>query len=184
MKTAIILHGKPPKEEYFDEATPSPSNLHWLPWLQKQLLQKKVLAQTPELPEPYAPAYAKWRAVFEQFRIDKDATLVGHSCGAGFLLRWLSENKVETGKVALVAPFLDPNRNKVEKDFFLFEMDENLAARTGGVNVFYSTDDGPDILTSVGLIKNRLKDLKFTEFSNRGHFTFTEKFPELLQWLS
>ncbi len=183
MKTAIILHGKPPREEYFDEATPSPSNLHWLPWLQKQLLLKGVLAQTPELPEPYSPVYATWRSVFEQLRIDKNTTLVGHSCGAGFLLRWLSELRVETGKVALVAPFLDPNRNKVETNFFSFEINENLAARTGGMNVFFSTDDGPDILTSVGLIKSGLKDVKITQFSNRGHFTFTETFPELLQWL-
>lgn len=37
-KSAIILHGMPSKEEYFSPAYASPSNSHWLPWLQKNLL--------------------------------------------------------------------------------------------------------------------------------------------------
>jgi hypothetical protein len=33
MKNAIILHGGPDKQEYYDPETPSQSNMHWLPWL-------------------------------------------------------------------------------------------------------------------------------------------------------
>jgi hypothetical protein len=183
MKTAIILHGKPSYEEYSDPRIPSPSNNHWLPWLQKQLLLKGFLAQTPELPAPYAPVYEGWRLAFEQFRIDEDTALIGHSCGAGFLLRWLSENKITVGKVALVAPFLDPNRNKVAKDFFLFQWDRHLAARAGGINVFFSSDDGPDILNSVASVKASIDGIEFTPFTDRGHFILTETFPELLRWL-
>lgn len=32
--TAIILHGMPDKEEYYDPANPSQSNRHRIPWLQ------------------------------------------------------------------------------------------------------------------------------------------------------
>ncbi len=88
MKTATILHGKPSYEEYCDLQIPSPSNNHWLPRLQKQLLLNGILAQTPELPAPYAPVYQEWRLVFEQIRIDGDTALIEHSCGAGFVLRW------------------------------------------------------------------------------------------------
>ena len=183
MKTAIILHGKPSFEEYSDPIIPSPSNNHWLPWLQKQLLLNGTLAQTPELPAPYAPVYEGWRRVFEQFTVDEDTALIGHSCGAGFLLRWLSENKVKVGKVALVAPFLDPNHNKVAKDFFLFPWDDHLVARAGGINVFFSTDDGPDILNSVAIIKAGIDGIQFSEFTGRGHFILMEAFPELLNWL-
>ncbi|HSE56651.1 MAG TPA: hypothetical protein VLB02_01025, partial [Candidatus Paceibacterota bacterium] len=89
MKTALIVHGMPSKEEYFDREGKSPSNSHWFPWIQQQLLINGFLAQTPEMPEPYLPVYEKWCSVFEQFSIDEHATLIGHSCGAGFLLRWL-----------------------------------------------------------------------------------------------
>ena len=84
MQTAIILHGKPSKEEYLDTKSASPSNAHWLPWLQRQLLLYGILAQTPELPEPYEPNYKKWSAMFQQFTIEADTMLVDHSCGAGF----------------------------------------------------------------------------------------------------
>ena len=183
MKTALILHGKPSYEEYCNPQIPSPSNNHWLPWLQKQLLLNGFLAQTPELPAPYAPVYQEWRLTFEQFRIDEHTALIGHSCGAGFLLRWLSKNKATVGKVALVAPFLDPSRSKVAKDFFLFPWEHHLTARASGINVFFSTDDGPDILNSVASIKASIDGIEFTEFTDRGHFILTETFPELLHWL-
>lgn len=86
MKTAIIIHGMPPKEEYFNAEYPSSSNKHWIPWIQKQLILNGILAQTPEMPEPYDPDYTKWYSVFEQFTIDGDTQLIGHSCGGGFLL--------------------------------------------------------------------------------------------------
>jgi hypothetical protein len=187
MKTAIILHGMPSKEEYFNEESPAQSNKHWLPWIQKQLILKGILAQTIELPEPYEPIYKKWSSVFEQFNIDEDTILIGHSCGAGFLIRWLSENKIKVGKVALIAPFLDPNHNEVKSDFFSFEIDKTLASRTNGLAIFYSTDDNEEILTSVNQIKNFIPKSQIKEFADRGHFTFgdmkTDRFPELIKWL-
>lgn len=107
MKTAIILHGMPDKEDYFEPTADAESNCHWLPWLQRQLIVKNILAQTPEMPEPYSPNYEKWCSVFNQFTVSEETNLIGHSCGGGFLLRWLSENKQKVGKVALVAPWID-----------------------------------------------------------------------------
>jgi hypothetical protein len=49
--------------------------------------------------------------------------------------------------------------------------------------VFFSTDDGPDILNSVASIKASIDGIEFTEFTDRGHFILTETFPELLHWL-
>lgn len=186
MKTAIILHGMPSKEEYFDSMSPTQSNKHWIPWIQRQLILNGILAQTPEMPEPYMPVYEKWRSVFEQFKVDKDTVLIGHSCGGGFLLRWLSENKIRVGRVVLVAPWLDP-AHELETSFFDFEIDRSLVERTQGVSVFISSDDDTVILDSVNRIKNLLPGVAMKEFSDRGHFTFgdmkTEKFPELSEIL-
>ena len=137
MKTAIILHGMPDREEYYHPTAPSQSNKHWLPWIQRELCLKDILAQTPEIPEPYRPDYTKWKKVFEQFPVDKETMLVGHSCGGGFLLRWLSENKIEVGKVALVAPGVDPN-GTLETDIFKFNLDATFIQRTQGTRVFIS----------------------------------------------
>lgn len=85
MKTAIIFHGMPDREEYYNPESAAESNKHWLPWIQRQLILKDILAQTPELPYPYRPVYKDWLDVLRKFEINKDTILVGHSCGAGFL---------------------------------------------------------------------------------------------------
>ena len=187
MRTAIIIHGWTGREEFFDPNIPSPSNFHWFPWIQKQLLLKGILAQTPEMPEDYEPNYEKWKWMFEQFIIDENTSLVGHSCGAGFLVRWLSENNKKVGKIVLVAPWLNPEHlpEFTDKKFFDFEIDKNLVSKTAGLVVMYSTDDSSNIIESVNIIKSKIKGAVSQEFTDKRHFTLksmkTEKFPELLE---
>jgi predicted alpha/beta hydrolase family esterase len=188
MKTAIIVHGMPSKEQYLDPLRPAASQGHWLPWIQRQLTLKGVAAQLPEMPEPYAPDYENWREVFEQFKIDEDTMLVGHSCGGGFLVKWLSENKIKVGKVALVAPWLDPTKQWAPKMFSgLQGADPDFVARTKGVCLFISLDDDQDELDTAEYLKKTVKDLRVQQFTDRGHFLThqmgTNEFPELRDFL-
>lgn len=184
MKTAIIIHGYNDESEYQDASRPSASNDHWIPWIQRQLLLKGVEAQTPEMPGFYKPNYEKWKEMLERFDLNENAMLVGHSCGGGFLVRYLSENNVKVGKVVLVAPWLDPD-HVIDENFFKFEIDENLVQKTAGLTVMYSLDDSPEILQCINTFKSKLKDAEFQEFKDKGHFVLgslkTEKFPELLE---
>ena len=186
MKNAIIIHGTCDKEEYYSPEYPSASNFHWLPWLQKQFLIKDIAAVTPEMPHGYMPDYKVWKREFERFDITPETILVGHSCGGGFLVRWLSENKNQkVGKVVLVAPWLDPNKRKGEdNNFFDFEMDSELVSRTDGITIFNSDNDDEAIQTSVKKIMDTIPNIKLVDFHNKGHFCLsdlgTEAFPELL----
>lgn len=186
MKNAIIIHGSCDKDEYFSDKYPSLSNSHWLPWLQKQLLINNILTQTPEMPEAYNPDYKKWSKEFEKFDINNETILIGHSCGAGFLLRWLSENKVKINKLILVAPWLNPNREKTES-FFDFEISKDINDQSGEIHLLVSKDDAADIQESVNLIKNNIPVITCHEFSDFGHFIYghmkTDKFPELLNYI-
>ncbi len=183
MKNAIIIHGTCSKEEYFSYDYPSLSNSHWLPWLQKKLLINNVFTQTPEMPDAYLPNYKKWKKEFERFKINENTILIGHSCGGGFLVRWLSENKININKLILVAPWLDPKREKTT-DFFDFNIDLNIINRIKEIHLLVSTDDDKDILESVEILKNNISKIKLHQFSNLGHFCFsdmkTDRFPELL----
>lgn len=183
MKNAIIIHGTCDEEEYFSDKYPSLSNSHWLPWLQKQLLINNIFTQTPEMLEAYSPDYEKWSREFARFEVNEESILIGHSCGGGFLLRWLSENKVKIRKLILVAPWLDPKREKTTS-FFDFKIDENTKERIDEIHILVSNDDDEDILESVSIIKNNIPTARLHEFSNLRHFTYghmkTDKFPELL----
>jgi len=191
VKTAIILHGRPSKKGYYDSSRKNAqSNSHWLPWLQHELVIRDVLAQTPELPKPYLPVYEDWKELFEQFIIDSETILVGHSCGAGFLVRWLSEENRKVGKVVLVAPWMNPkgfeNKEKeIDENFFKFKIDPDIVSKTAGITVFYSGDDMESVQKTVEILEDNTKDIKFTEFHGYKHFTFndmqTREFPELIE---
>ena len=184
MKTAILIHGTCDEEEYFSDLYPPLSNSHWFPWLQKQLLTKGIFTQTPEMLDAYKPEYEKWKKEFERFGINEESILVGHSCGGGFLLRWLTENKRKIDKLILIAPWLDPEKSKTT-DFFEFQIDSELINRVKEIHLFVSEDDDEDIHESVDLILKALPNIEIHKFKDKGHFTFgqmkTDKFPELLE---
>lgn len=186
MKNAIIIHGTCNKEEYYSDY-PSASNAHWFPWLQNELLRKNIHAVTPEMFKGYMPNYEHWSTEFERYDITPETILVGHSCGGGFLVRWLSEHpEVRVGKVVLVAPWFDPNKTKGEdNDFFEFDIDPKLVSRTSGLTVFNSSNDEDAVHVSVDKIMNELPESRVVNFKDHGHFCLDdlggEKFPELLE---
>jgi predicted alpha/beta hydrolase family esterase len=183
MKTAIVIHGMPSKTQWETPGYKIASR-HWFPWIKSKLEEKGFEVFLPEMPEPYAPDYDKWAAEFEKLPLQEDTVLVGHSAGAGFLVRWLSENKFRVGKVALVAPWLDPSHSLPSR-MFEFEIDNSLVERTAGVTAFISSDDEADIQISLELLKSKLQGLEVKQFTDKGHFTIgdmkTEEFPELLE---
>ncbi len=190
MKNAILVPGRPDRDEHYDPKQPSNSNDHWFPWLSKQLIVRDIHTVAIELPMPFQPRYDVWKKEFERFDIGPETLLVGHSCGGGFLLRWLGEHKdIKVSKVILVAPWINPDNNPASDtaDFFDFEIDPDVADRTNGFVVFSSSNDFKTIQKTVEIIKAEVKSVKIVEFENKGHFLKedlgTVEFPELLEEL-
>ena len=190
MKNAILVPGRPDKDDHYDPSHPSNSNRHWFPWLSLQLIIRDILTVAIEPPLPFQPRYELWKKEFERFDITPDTILVGHSCGGGFLVRWLSEHKdVKVGKVVLVAPWTNPNNNPESDtaDFFDFEIDPHLVQRSSKTVIFNSDDDHHSIHETVQILRDKIPGIGYREFRGYGHFTYddlkTEKFPELLEEL-
>lgn len=189
MKCAILIHGWTRKDEHYDAQYPTPSNSHWFPWLSKQLMIRDVHTVAIEMPKAYYPIYDDWKKEFERFNISSETLLIGHSCGGGFLVRWLSENSgIKTGRVILVAPWMgiEPDQ-EFDDSFFDFNLDEGIAEKTEKLVVFNSTDDVEPVQKSVSLIRDKIKGIEYRELKNKGHFTLKglgkEEFPELLEEL-
>ncbi len=185
MKNAIIFHGGPDKDEYYDATRPSESNAHWLPWLQKQLLVREISAATPEVPHAFDRNWPVWLKEVERFEIGAETILVGHSTGAGFFVKYLSIHpELRVGKVVLVAPWIDPHARHTKNFFDDFTIDPQLVSRTKGVTIFASDNDKDDIMESEQIIQKALPGAKLRMFSGYGHFCFTDlhrvEFPELL----
>lgn len=186
MKNAIILHGMGSKKSYYSVEYPSNSNSNWFPWLQKNLLVNEIHAITPEIPHDFEPDYGVWCREFERYDITPETILVGHSCGGGFLLRWLSEHPdVKVNKLVLVAPWLDPER-KDTTDFFDFSLDSNLKERVNDIILFQSDNENVSgVKQSIKIILTHIPGIRNILMKGKGHFCFeemkTEKFPELLK---
>lgn len=180
MINVIILHGIDPKTRYLNPSKPSAANSHWLPWLKKQLIAHELKADTPEVYKPYRFEYDSWVREIERFDIGPETILVGHSMGAGFLLKYLNVNThLKIKKLILVAPWLNVSEG-VSTDFFKFKIDTNLHFRVEEIVIFNSKDDSQGVQDSVEFIKNDLKT-KLIEFEERGHFAKGQReFPELL----
>lgn len=182
MRNAIILHGQPSKEEYYDPSMPSMSNAHWIPWLQGQLLKNDIQAATPEVPNAFEPDWDLWVKEVERFDITPETIIIGHSRGGDFWLRYLSERSdIKVGKVVFVAPslgYLTLNDNY----FGEFIIDPDLVERTDGITLFHSDNDGKNMLDTTETLIATIKNLKHQEF-HLGHFTSnsmgTIEFPDL-----
>lgn len=183
MKNAIILHGKPSRERFYDPSFPSTSNYYWLPWLQKQLVARDIPTATPEVPNNWIADYPVWLEEFERYDVTHETILVGHSCGCGFILRWLSEHPdVAVDQVVLAAPWLNPNKLEETGDFFDFTLDSTLADRMR-FTILYSDDDEPSILDTAALLREVLPKANYKQLHGYGHFYDDRRmeFPELLE---
>lgn len=185
MKNAIILHGGPSREEYYDSEAPSMSNAHWIPWLQGQLLKYDIPTATPEVPWAFDRNWKVWNKEVERFDIGPETILIGHSTGAGFFVKYLSTHKnLIVDKVILVAPWLDPDREHTKNFFDDFEIDSTLVSRTKGITIFNSDKDMESVQKTVNILREKVKNIGYREFHSFGHFCFEDmkstKFPELL----
>lgn len=185
MKNAILIHGLPSKEEYYNPARPSASNCHWIPWLQNQLLISDIQTHTPEVFKVYEAGWEDWVKEVERYDITEGTTVVGHSMGGGFWVRYLSEHpNLRVDKVILVAPWLNVSHEEAIT-FFDFELNLKLLSQANKVVVFSSDDDHEDIKNSVAYLTSAVPTLTVRNFHNFGHFTYgsmkTDEFPELLK---
>lgn len=186
MKHAIILHGGPSKEEYYDPENPSPSNSYWIPWLQSQLVKADIPTATPEIPHAYDRDWNVWTQEIERYDIGSETILIGHSTGAGYFVKYLSLHKdVKVNKVFLVAPWLDPEREYTKNFFDDFEIDRGLVKRTSGITIINSDNDQTSVQKTVTLLRETVKEIAYIEFHDYGHFMFNGwkpcEFPELLE---
>lgn len=183
MKNVIIVHGMPDRDEYYSSEGQTMSNSHFIPWLQKELQVRDIKADAPEMPHAYQPDYATWSREFERFDVIPETVLVGHSCGAGFLVRWLSEHQnVVVTKVILVAPWLN-TESEVVTNMFDFVIDSSLPKRMSVV-VFESANDEDSVQKSVVKLNEALPEATYRVFENHGHFTAGDigpTFPALLE---
>lgn len=185
MEKAIIIHGWSEFKSWSNERYPTPSNSAFIPWLSKQLMIKGIHPISIEMPNSYSPNYDLWKKELERFEIDNNTTLIGWSCGGGFLVRYLSEKSLKFKKLILLSPwigdFVDSEDRGFDYSFFDFEIDEHLFKKSiDGVYIFEAEQESDDVLASIKTLRNKLKDVEYRVIEGSGrHFHEVEQYQVL-----
>ena len=175
---AIIIHGT---EGYPEE--------NWFPWLKRELEQIGCKVSVPHFPSPpVVPAkIAEWFSVLENFEIDQNTIIVGHSLGGVFALRVLEKlnfqvkGAILTGTPVGEKPLLNFDRDVA---FSGFNFDWPKIKKNAKSFAVFHSDNDPYVCIANGEKLARELDVPMTFIPNAGHFNkkagYT-KFPEVLE---
>lgn len=137
------------------------------------------------MPNKQNAKYAEWKVWFETMVscLESEVIFIGHSLGAIFLPKYLSENKFPKtirATFLVAAPYDDKD---VEYSLADFNLTNNLAdfQKQGGKIFMYHSEDDPVVpFADFQKYQSLLKGATFRIFKNRGHFD-QEEFPELVK---
>lgn len=189
MLNCLIIHGCPSGKDDLVDISEKVNFKHWIPWVREKLLEKGIPTQTPLMPEPWIPNYEKFKNEFEKYEVNENTVLIGHSCGAAFLVRWLGDTKKKIKKLILVAPWKiavtgEPEITHIREKYYNFPIDRTISSRVEQIIIFTADNEFPVGKESVGIYQ---KDLggEVISLPGHGHYIIehmgTAEFPELLE---
>ena len=153
----------------------------WKPWLRKKLGGDYEVIQ-PIMPNKNNAQFSEWKLWFEKFVpfLNNEIILIGHSLGAVFLAKYLSENKFpkKIKAVFLVGAIYD--KDDEGYNVVNFTLPANLDLQTETVYLYHSKDDPVVPFSALEQYKKALPKAQIRVFDNRGHIN-QEEFPELAQ---
>jgi predicted alpha/beta hydrolase family esterase len=128
--------------------------------------------------------YADWKKMFEKVmdKVDEDVILVGHSLGALFLTKYLSENsssKRIKSIFLVAAPFDDQSKESLGSFVIDVKKVESIAQKTDSIFLYFSKDDPVVAFSEADKYIQKLPLATLKVLDSRGHFR-QEKFPELV----
>ncbi len=135
------------------------------------------------MPSKSNAKYAEWKIWFEKVLpfLTDDVVLVGHSLGASFLTKYLSEERFAKRVTAtlLVAGPYDVDEGRSLPEFAAPSSLTLLEQRGGKVFLYYSKDDSLVPFSELAKYQLAFPSASVRIFEDRGHFN-QEQFPELV----
>lgn len=138
-----------------------------------------------KMPNPMNAKYNEWKILFKKIALllDNNVILIGHSLGAIFLVKYLSENKFPKkiqATLLVSPPYDDEDREESLGGFRLSKNLDRLVKQGGKIFIYHSQDDPVVPYSQLKKYKKALPNAMVREFKKRGHF-YQPKFPELVK---
>lgn len=139
---------------------------------------------TPKMPNPTNARYSEWKLWFEHISelLDDNVILIGHSMGAIFLAKFLSENtyKPKVRATILIATPYDDESIEDLTDFKITSLSSKLSEQAGILTIINGLDDPVIAVSDIEKYQADLPNAVFHTLSAPDHFV-RESFPELIE---
>ncbi len=175
-ENVVIVHGCPKRESDLKDVSQDSADKFWINWLQQTLREQGETVFVPQMPTPWDPDFMAWRTTLEKLPIGGQTTLIGHSCGAAFLVRWLAQTDQHIKKLILVAPakilgnkYDSPKREKIMREFFDFEISPGVKDKVEEIVIVTGAQDKERQKESAKIYAEAL-DARVVEIKDTGHF--------------
>jgi predicted alpha/beta hydrolase family esterase len=130
----------------------------------------------PKMPKEGDPNYRRWKPQIrkELAAVEDSLILIGHSLGASFLLKYLSEEKIETpigGLFLIATPYWGGAGWRYE-GYKAVELPEGFSSKLPKempVFLYHSRDDETVPFAHLALYAGKLSQATIREFDRRGH---------------
>lgn len=192
MKQVIVIHGGTTFQDYDDFIDSlKTKQLHPERFVYKAMWREKLQNDLgdeyqvllPAMPNKTNAKYEEWKLWFERLTeiIEDDVILIGHSLGAIFLAKYLSENEFDKTIRALflvAAPYSDESIEDLT-NFKITIPPTILETVTNQLVFFFGSDDPVIPLSEMAQYETALPDATYHLLPAPDHFV-REDFPELL----
>lgn len=171
--TAILIHGN----------GGSTAGDIWLPWLERELsaLGLRVINET--FPDNVKARAEFWLPHLESLGADEHTILIGHSSGAVAAMRYAETHRL-MGSVLVAVCHTDlGDAFEAASGYYSAPWQwQDIRANQQWMAIYHSTDDPLIPIREARFVAAQLKASLF-EFSDRGHFTGSRQFPEIVDFV-
>ena len=191
MKQVIVIHGATTfidYDQYLQYLAEKPLQVDRLTYkpMWKERLQDNLgdayQVLMPSMPNKTNARYSEWRIFFKNLTqlLTDDCILVGHSMGAVFLAKYLSETRLPfrvQATILVATPYCDDSAEDLG-DFKLDTISDLFRSQAGKVIIFNSKDDPVISVQDIERYRQDLPEAEHIEIPASDHFMRVD-FPEL-----
>jgi predicted alpha/beta hydrolase family esterase len=152
----------------------------WLPWLERQLTALGLRVVNETFPDNVKARATCWLPHLEKLGADEHTILIGHSSGAVAAMRYAEQHRL-LGSV-LVAVCHSDLGDGLEAASGYYDSPwqwQRIRDNQQWIAIYHSTDDPHIPIGQPRFVATQLRASYF-EFTDRGHFTDTRQFPEVV----
>lgn len=187
-KTVVLIEGGTTFETYDDYISFLSSIPVSVEYLEKQTWRDSLQSDLGDnfqvvrlqMPNKINAKYEEWKIYFHRYLevLGEDLILIGHSLGATFLVKFLTEETIKNKRsrvILVAAPFGEIKLGPSLGDF-IFEKEASSDLK---ITLFASDNDKLIANDDVVKYQKMIKNLETKTLSDRGHFS-QKDFPELV----